>query len=206
MAISEKQRGLIFVLVGPGGAGKNALMRAAIAQVPGLTQLATATTRPRRNDELEGREHYFMDTESFRQLIAEDALLEWQEVTPNKFYGIVRDRVETKLAEGHLLMADIEVLGARILRESYPDDVVLIFVTVPGETEEDRLNLLRQRMSNPDRNEAQSLIDTRIDRARTLELPFEEFCDYSIVNDDREVAVGELIGIIHTRLQERVEG
>lgn len=200
---TEVRRGLLFVLVGPGGAGKNTLMRATLEAFETLRQLATATTRPMRDGEQHGREHLFVTREKFQQMIATGELLEWQEVTPGKFYGVPRSSVETALANGQHLIADIEVYGAQALRVAFRDDVVLIFVTVPGATLPAQLEVLRDRMGNEDRNESAGLIQQRLDRARDIELPFANECEHVIVNDDIERAVTELKTIIQGHLQAR---
>jgi guanylate kinase len=192
------ETGLIFVLVGPGGAGKNALMRQILQDTEHLKQLATATTRPKRHNEQDGREHLFVTQDVFRRMIAENELLEYQEVTPGKFYGIPRASVENAWANGTDLIADIEVMGARILREAYAGRAVLVFITVPGATLEDKLDVLRQRMSNADRNEAKQLIEDRIARARVLEMPFAQEADVVIENGDINKAIDDLKGVIRT--------
>lgn len=197
--ISDIPRGWLFVLVGPGGAGKNALLRAVMQRLAHLSQIATATTRSPRPGEQHGREHLFVSHDEFQQMIANRELLEWQEVTRNKFYGIPRSSIERKLAIGEDLIADIDVLGAQILRDTYPDDTVLVFITVPGDTETDKVTVLRQRLGNAERNEPESTITERMARAQTLEFPFEPQCDYVIINDELEAAVEQLLGIIMAR-------
>lgn len=197
-------KGFIFVLVGPGGAGKNALMRQILQDDPRITQLATATTRHKRHNEQHGREHLFVSNDEFQSMIDTNALLEYQEVTPGKFYGIPRASVEDVINQGLDLIADIEVLGARILRETYGERAVLIFVTVPGETIQDKLDVLRQRMGNADRNEKQDLIESRLQRARTLEFPFANEADVIIVNDDIAHAIDALKQLIHQRRERPV--
>src|SRR5688572_24786246 len=110
-------RGLLFVLVAPGGTGKNTLMNIVMERQPQIKQLATATTRAMRSNEQQGREHEFVSLERFREMIANDELLEHQEVTTGLFYGIIRHTVEHRLKSGQHLIADIEVYGAKILRE-----------------------------------------------------------------------------------------
>lgn len=201
-------RGWLFVMVGPGGTGKNTLMNMILERHENIQQLATATTRPIRPDEQEGREHIFVDTEEFNRMIRDDELLEYQEVTPGRFYGIIEAKVENALAAGRYLIADIDVYGARVLRETYPDDTVLFFVTVPGETVEDQLRLLRARMTARFRTrelskEQQDLIQQRLDRARTLELPFAASCDHIIVNDNKDRSIHDLEAIIVEKMNER---
>lgn len=203
MTLKEAQRGLVFVLIGPGGAGKNSLMRDVLARITSVTQLATATTRAIRTDEQQGREHLFVQPDEFKRMIDANELLEWQEVTPGKFYGIPRASVEDKLVIGAALIADIDIYGAQKLRNAYPDDTVLIFITVPGNTIDEQLAVLRERMGNEDRNEKESLIQQRLQRARDLELAFADQCDYVIVNDEQEQAANRLFDIMMEKLQAR---
>ena len=199
-------RGLLFVIVGPGGSGKNTLMNTIMQRHPQIKQLATATTRPMRSNEQQGREHEFVTEERFREMIANDELLEHQEVTTGVFYGIIRASVENQLKSGQHLMADIEVYGAEILREKFPSDTVLIFVTVSGITLEEKLEKLRKRML--ERIEKPTAEDTvriqeRIDRARELEFPYQKECEIVIVNDDKNRAVKELEQFVLSKIAER---
>lgn len=204
--ISDKQRGHLFVLVGPGGAGKNAIMHIALQQVDNLRQLATATTRPMRDGEVEGQHHLFLSLDEFQHMLHSGQLLEHEEVTPGRFYGIPRASVEDNLNAGRNLIADIDVNGARVLRSTYPDDATLIFITVPGQKAEDMLAVLQQRMLERN-SEGPQVIQQRLDRAREVELPFLSQADHVIVNDDIKQAVADLIGIIqqHTTLSEPIE-
>jgi guanylate kinase len=202
MVITEQQRGLLFVLVGPGGAGKNTLMTNLMQRLPTLRKLVTATTRSVRANEVEGIDHYFVSLERFRELMLQGELLEQTEVTPGKFYGILRTPVEQALSGSQNLIADIDVLGARILRATYPTDVVLIFVTVPGATDEERLDNLRRRME--ERGESPTLIEERLSRAR-IELPFAAECDCVVVNADGQIdtALREIEHFIRERQEQR---
>jgi guanylate kinase len=193
---TEQKRGLLFTLVGPGGAGKNALMRQVLARLDDLSQLATATTRPIRDDEKQGREHLFLSAIEFQHMINQNELLEWQEVTPGRFYGIPRDTVEQNLFDGTDLIADIDVLGAKILRETYPTHVVLVFITVPGDTGDEKLRVLLERMTGRKDSQDDAVIEKRIQRARDLEFPFAAECDYIIVNDDMDTASQKLYDVI----------
>lgn len=198
MTILQRERGKLFVLIGPGGAGKNALMTYVLTHVEALVQLATATTRPRRDGEQHGRERLFVSPTEFRRMIEAGELLEWQEVTTDRFYGIPRASVDGTLERGIDLIADIDVKGAEVLRQTHPEALVLIFVTVPGDTLDEQLAVLRERMIS--REEDPDVITERLERAHTIELPFAQHCDYVIVNDDIDEASQELMQII---LEER---
>ena len=198
MAASQKLPGIIFVMIGPGGAGKNAIMKALIASRSDIRQLATATTRPMRDDEEQGREHLFASEVAFREMIKNGQLLEYQEVTPGKFYGIPRRTVEDCLSAGAIRIADIEVRGADILAAAFSENVVRIFVTVPGENIAAQLTVLRERMQM--RADQSTDIGQRLARAETLELPYQDVCDYVVVNDNLRRAIEDTGAIIEGEL------
>ena len=201
MSSSKKLPGVIFVMIGPGGAGKNAIMKALMAENRLIRQLATATTRQMRADEAQGREHLFVSGERFEQMIETGELLEFQEVTPGKFYGIPRQSVGDSLAAGEILIADIEVLGAEALAAAYADNVVQIYITVPGADMAEQLELLQRRMQ--ERADPYTDIDQRLQRAAALELPYQRQCDYVVVNDNLAAAIERTSSIIHQELDAR---
>ncbi|MYD11456.1 MAG: guanylate kinase [Chloroflexi bacterium] len=201
MSDSKKLPGVIFVMIGPGGAGKNAIMKALMAGNPAIRQLATATTRKMRADEAQGREHLFVSKRRFEQMIAAGELLEHQEVTPGKYYGIPRASVAAGLAAGEIRIADIEVIGASILADAFADNVVQIFVTAPGATLTEQLAVLQERMR--ERDDAFTDIEQRLRRARELELPYQSRCDYVVVNDCLAAAIERTRAIIQRELAGR---
>ena len=199
MVVDKAERGLLFVMVGPGGAGKNTLMKVALAEMDDLFELVTTTTRDKRPGEIDGIDYHFLTKDQFLSMITNNQLVEYQEVTPGNFYGVPRASVEQALEAGRDIIADIEVLGARILKQSYPTDTVLVFVTVPGNSEADILSNLRERMEI--REDTEDVILERLERAKLLELPFQAECDHTIINEDRDTAATQLMEIIQ---QERV--
>jgi guanylate kinase len=202
-----KARGILFVFVGPGGAGKNTLMNIIKERHPEIQQLATATTREMRAGEKQGRERIFVSLERFRDMISNDELLEFQEVTPNKYYGIPRASVEDPMKNGIFQIADIEVRGAQVLLENYKDDIVVLYVTAPGKTEDEQLETIKQRMlqrlNHTPTESDWDLIYQRMERARNLEFPFSKKCEHIIINDKLEEAAEQVDKIITEAMKKR---
>jgi guanylate kinase len=180
------QPGLLFILVAPAGAGKNSLMNIVLKDADSLRQLPTATTRAIREGEQHGREHLFLTRDAFEQMIAADALIEWQEVH-GRLYGVPRATVDDALAAEDDLIADIEFKGAAILREQYRDNTILIFVQPPSA--DSLIDRMRQRGEN------EAAIGHRLMRVPE-EMTYAEQCDYLIHNDDIEHAAAILRGIV----------
>ncbi len=189
------QEGLLFILVGPSGAGKNTLMKRVQEQIPDLPQLPTVTTRPKRADEQEGREHRFVSRAEFEQMIATDALVEYQPVHKGNLYGTPRDALEQAFAQGNDLIADIDFLGARKIRQTYPQNTILIFVT-PA-----HMDTLAERIQQ--RGELSfGELETRLARAR-FEMTFATQCDYIVLNELLEPATEHLRQIVLTERARR---
>jgi len=185
--ISAERLGSLFALVGPGGVGKNALLNEVVARVDNLRQLPTATTRPMRPGEQQGREHLFVSVAEFQRMIDADELLEHQEVHPGKFYGVPRATVDKAIAACEDLIADIEMYGAAIIRAAYPRNSLAIFIAPPS------VESLIERLQT--RQASQKDIQDRLSRF-PKEMLFAPECDYLIVNDDVDAAVDELEHII----------
>jgi guanylate kinase len=194
IAMDGRFSGLLFILVGPGGVGKNALMQTVLPRFEHLRQLPTATTRAPREGEQHGRERLFVSLEEFKRMMANGELVEHEEVHPGKFYGVPRCTVEDALREGEDLIADIEVAGAAKVHTAYPDNTVLIFIAPPS------LDVLSQRMRN--RGESEAGIAERIARAEH-EMDFLSKSEHIIINDQFERASAELYDVICRERAER---
>ncbi len=126
-----ERRGLMFVLSSPSGAGKTTLSRLLIERMPGLKMSVSATTRPMRPGEIDGRDYLFVDKPKFEQMAKQDELLEWATVFENR-YGTPRAPVEAALAAGQDVLFDIDWQGTQQLREKARDDVVSVFILPPS--------------------------------------------------------------------------
>ena len=182
--------GIFFMVVGPPGAGKNTLMNDALRRLSWLKHLATCTTRSPRPGEVETGEYHFVSMPRFRQMIADDELLEWQEVHPGRYYGVPRLAVERGLAAGESLIADLDVLGATCLQMLYPENSVLIFIEPPSARE------LTLRMRG--RGDREADIQSRIRRVH-MEMQYVALADEVIVNDDLASSSDRLCDILQDR-------
>lgn len=180
--------GHLYILIGPAGSGKNTLMNRAFEAIPSLRQLATATTRPIRSTEQEGREHYFLTEDEFKKLIEQNALLEHQNIH-QRWYGIIREKLENELQKGTHMLADIEVLGAKAVREAFPENVTAIYIQPPNVCK------LIDRMTA--RAEQFSGITHRLLRVE-LEAAYAPECNYILINDHIDEASAQFIDIIHS--------
>src|SRR5438270_4139343 len=126
-----ERRGLMFVLSSPSGAGKTTLSRLLIERTPGLKMSVSATTRPMRPGEIDGRDYWFVDKTKFEQMAKRNELLEWATVFDNR-YGTPRAPVEAAPSTGTAVLFDIDWQGARQLRERARADGVRVFILPPS--------------------------------------------------------------------------
>lgn len=181
----------IVALTAPSGSGKTTIARRVLQAVPEMTFSVSATTRPRRDYERHGVHYYFVSADEFRTLIDDDALLEFEEVYPGKFYGTLRAEVERVAAERPVLL-DIEVHGALNVKRIFGDDALAIFIRPPS------MDVLEQRL-RARATETEQTLAVRLARV-THELSFADRFDHVVINDDLETAVAETLAHIRAFL------
>jgi guanylate kinase len=193
--VTAAQPGLLFVISGPSGVGKDALVTALLRRDTRLRYSISYTTRPRRDYEANGVHYHFVSPEVFRQMAAEERFLEWAEYSGN-LYGTSRDFVEDSRRQGLDVILKIEVKGAEQVRQRRPD-AISIFIAPPS------LQTLIQRRS--ERGDAESRLSAE-DRQRIAEDEMAEAAKYDhvVVNDDFEQAVKELQRIIKEERAKRL--
>lgn len=175
-------RGRLIVLTGPSGVGKGTLLRSLLERHPELYLSVSATTRAPRPGEIEGHNYYFVSPSTFNRMIANGDLLEWAEFAGN-CYGTPRLAVEEQIRQGHWVILEIELEGARQIRQSFPD-ALRIFILPPSLPELE----CRIRSRGQDTEEA---IVRRLNRAQEEINAADEF-DIQIVNDDFEKALARV--------------
>jgi len=177
------RRGRLVVVSGPSGAGKSTLIRASLEAVPELAYSVSATTRKPREGEVEGRDYIFLSREEFEKWIDEGRFLEWAEYSGN-LYGTPEEKVEEYLEDGRSAILEIELQGARKVREKRPD-AVMVFVRAPS-LEETRKRLMGRA------TEDEEALDVRMATALKEVAARSEF-DYEVVNAEREQAREDII-------------
>lgn len=180
----------VFVITGPSGVGKGTLIRRLRENHPELRLSVSATTRPMRAGEEHGRDYWFLDDEDFAERVAEGDFVEHAEYAGRR-YGTLREELDRHLGEGAPVVLEIEVQGARQIRESMPE-AVQVFVVPPS------FEVLQQRLEGRGTDGADT-IARRLDVSRT-ELESQHEFDHRIVNDDLEVTVAELEAIVRSQL------
>lgn len=178
--------GNVFVISAPSGTGKSTLTQRLVSRTEGLIFSISTTTRPPREGEVEGRDYFFVDADTFDARIAEGGFLEWVEVYGNR-YGTGRDWIIEQLGKGVDVLLDIETMGAAALKERMPD-AVMIFLLPPSAAELER----RLRGRGKDSEEQ---IRLRLAYARNELEHFAEY-DHLIVNEDLETAYRQLESVV----------
>jgi|KBSSwiStaDraftv2_1062776.scaffolds.fasta_scaffold10189_8 guanylate kinase len=185
---AQGRRGLLLLICSPSGAGKTSLSRRLVADHADLELSVSATTRPPRPGEVEGREYHFVDRAAFDAMIERGEFLEWADVHGQR-YGSPKAPIFAALEAGKDVMFDIDWQGALQIVSSAPDDAVRVFILPPSMA--DLARRLHARAQD-----REDVIQTRLERAYG-EIEQAETFDYVIVNEDFDRAYADLAHIYH---------
>lgn len=174
--------GKLIVLTGPSGVGKGTLLRSLLTKHPEIYLSISATTRSPRPGEINGQHYYFFDRPKFDQMIADGEFLEWAEFAGN-CYGTPRQPVAQQIAQGKIVLLEIELQGARQVRQTFPEGLQ-IFILPPSVEELE--NRIRGRGQDPE-----EAISRRLKQAQTELAAADEF-DIKIINDNFDEALANL--------------
>lgn len=185
--IDFRRRGILFIVSAPSGAGKTTISGRALREIDGLELSVSATTRAPRPGEVAGRDYTFLDRAEFDRRRRSDEFAESAEVH-GFLYGTPRAPIEGALAEGRDMLLDIDVQGARQMKQGYRADAVGVFVLPPSEAELER----RLRARGTD---SENVIRGRLERARAELAEYRNY-DYFLVNRDIAESVRLLAAIV----------
>jgi guanylate kinase len=179
-------KGILFVLSGPSGVGKNTVLDELFKNFEGVSYSVSATTRERREGEVEGEDYFFISEAEFKEIEAEDGFIE-SAVVHGHYYGTPKKFVDQKLDEGEDIILEIDTQGAKQVREKYPEAIYIFLVPPSLEELENRLD---KRGSESDKSK-----NLRLKNARQ-ELKEVHKYDYEVINDSLSDAVREIKKII----------
>ena len=180
----------VFVITGPSGAGKGTLIKGLLERVPGLEVAVSATTRPRRRGEVDGREYWFLTDEEFARRVDEGAFLEWVPYVSGRRYGTLRSEIERIADDDRTCVLELELDGALRVQDEVPGSVTIFIAADVPELE----RRLRDRAT-----ESTGEIGERIELARTQLEQAHRF-RYVVRNDDVERATAAVAALVDCEL------
>ena len=183
----------LIIFSAPSGSGKSTIINYLLEQDLHLAFSISATSRPPRGQEQHGVEYFFLTPEEFRQRIADNEFLEYEEVYQDRFYGTLKSQVENQLNAGQNVIFDVDVVGGCNIKQFYGDRALSVFIQPPSIEE------LRHRLEGRG-TDAPDVIESRIAKA-AYELSFAPKFDVVIINDDLETAKAEALRVIREFLQ-----
>ena len=189
-----QRRGLMFILSSPSGAGKTTISRMLLERDPEIKLSVSATTRPMREGEVDGKDYHFVSREQFDQMVENSEFLEWATVFSNS-YGTPKAQVKAGLREGQDYLFDIDWQGTQQLYQKMETDVVRVFILPPS------LDELHRRLNGRGTDSAE-VIAARMERARA-EISHWDGYDYVVVNDDVESCYAQVCEILHAERMRR---
>lgn len=185
---TRAKKGKLIILCAPSGAGKSTLVQHLLKRDLNLELSVSACSRDKRDEEVEGRDYYFIKVEEFKKKIEAREFLEWEEVYPDQFYGTLKSEVNRILDTSKNIVFDVDVVGGLNIKKEFGDQALSIFIMPPSIEE------LRKRLLNRG-TETEETLARRVDKA-TQELEYKDKFDVTVVNDDLEKAKKELEEVV----------
>ena len=189
------EKGKLIIFSAPSGSGKSTIINYLLTKNLNLAFSCSATSRSPRGTEKHGVEYFFLTPEEFKQRIANDDFLEYEEVYENRFYGTLKAEVEKQLEAGQNVVFDVDVVGGCNIKKYYGDRALSLFIQPPS-VEELRKRLIGRGTDAPE------VIESRIAKAE-FELGFADKFDVVIVNDDLEKAKAEALKTIKDFIEKK---
>ena len=184
----EKQYNKIILITAPSGSGKTSIVKYLMSKIPDLAFSISATTRPRRKNEKEGKDYYFISEEDFRDKIQKKEFLEWEMVYEGKYYGTLKSEMTRIWSERKIPVLDIDVQGAIHVQQQYPINTIALFIQAPS-IEDLKLRLLKRG------SETEDSLKARLDKS-SYEMSFKNHFENIIINKDFDFACKETENII----------
>jgi len=181
-----------IIFSAPSGSGKTTIVKFILTKIPELKFSISATSREKRENEIDKIDYYFLTKEDFLAKIKNEEFVEWEEVYDGSLYGTLKSEVDRIWSEGNHIIFDVDVQGAINLKKYFKDKGLSIFIRVKDSAELEKRLRLRG-------TESEKSLQARIDKANS-EMKFESYFDRIIINDQLENAQKESEEIVKTFL------
>lgn len=195
MEKSSEMSNKVVIFSAPSGAGKSTIVNHLLGLHPELEFSISATSRAPRGQEQHGVEYYFFTADEFRQMIAEDKFVEYEEVYAGSFYGTLKSEVERIWAKGHTIIFDIDVQGGVNLKRIFGDQALSVFIQAPS------VEVLRERLIGRGTDTEEAIAKRVAKAASEMEFAAGKF-DYTLINDDLQTALAEAERVVGGFLSE----
>jgi len=182
--------GKMFIFTAPSGAGKTTIVKYLLSKYNNLGFSVSATTRSKRDYEIDGKDYYFLSIEDFKKKVANGEFIEWEEVYHDQYYGTLKSEVERVWSLGQHLVFDIDVRGAENIKNLYKKQCMSVFVRPPS------VGTLIERLTLRNTETPESL-EKRIHKVKK-EMTFENSFDIVLVNDLLDISLIEAEHIVDT--------
>ena len=176
-------QGRAIIVSAPSGAGKTSIVKHLLSAIPRLEFSISACSRPKRENETDGKDYYFITAEDFRKKIDAAEFVEWQEVYPGSYYGTLKSELDRIWQEGKIPLFDLDVVGGINLKNYFGSAALAIFISPPS------LRELENRLRNRN-TESEESLGKRLGKME-YELGFAGKFDVSVTNDDLDNASDE---------------
>ena len=186
--------GKLIIFSAPSGSGKTTIVKQLLKIFPQFEFSISATSRQPRGEEKNGVDYFFLSQEEFREKVAADEFVEWEEVYNGTCYGTLKSEMKRIWAKGNVIIFDVDVIGGINLKRIFGDQAFSIFIQAPS------VEILRERLIGRGTDTAEA-IEKRVAKAASeMEFAAGKF-DYTLVNDDLQTALAEAENIVDAFLK-----
>ena len=194
MENNQKQSGKCIIFSAPSGAGKTTIVRALLGRMDKLAFSISACSREPRADELHKKDYYFLGVDGFKEEIADDSFIEWEEVYVDHFYGTLKHEVDRLWTENKVVVFDVDVYGGMNLKKYFGESALSCFI------EPRSIEVLEERLRNR-QTETEDRIKTRMEKSGE-ELTKSQHFDQVVINNNLELTIDEVEGMIKEYIKE----
>lgn len=186
--------GKLIIFSAPSGSGKTSIVQRLLQIIPELEFSISASTRPKRADEVHGKDYYFMSVDEFREKISKNEFVEWEMVYEGRYYGTLKSEVERIWSHGRHVIFDVDVEGGLNLKKAYGKKALAIFVMPPS------VEVLEERLRSRG-TETEETLRMRLDKA-IEEMNYWNKFEHVIHNHDLDIAVEEAQNLVREFLKQ----